>query len=172
VHDASGGSTIPVGFGISGAWDPPVCGLPSTDCLKPDPGDPRLRRRHNIRRNGGTEYRVRHIGINTAERGKLSYSEGAQLSWELLEGKAVRLDKDMSTHDRYGRLLRYVYVSDAMVHVELVRRRVASAASYAPDARFADWFVEVKRKARAAGWRCWAAGVKVIWLPVVAEVLG
>jgi len=40
----------------------------------------------------------------------------------LVSGKTVRLEKDVSEIDRYGRPLRYVWVGDMMANTELVRQ--------------------------------------------------
>ena len=59
---------------------------------------------------GGATYRVRYIGIDTPERGDCYFDEAKDKNAELVLGQYVRLVKDVSETDRYGRLLRYVYV--------------------------------------------------------------
>ncbi|MDP3793405.1 MAG: thermonuclease family protein, partial [Candidatus Uhrbacteria bacterium] len=65
---------------------------------------------------GGEQLRVRYIGIDTPETvdprrpvgcfGK----EASARNRELVEGKTVALEKDVSETDRFGRLLRYVWL--------------------------------------------------------------
>jgi micrococcal nuclease len=61
---------------------------------------------------GGTTYRVRYIGMDTPERGDYFFSEATEANRVLVEGQQVILVKDVSETDRYGRLLRYVYLED------------------------------------------------------------
>lgn len=55
---------------------------------------------------GGSLYKVRYIGIDTPEIGQPSGEEAATVNAELVSGKTVYLEKDVSETDRYGRLLR------------------------------------------------------------------
>src|SRR3990172_11152403 len=69
----------------------------------------------------GRSYTVRYIGIDTPEtvdpnRPVQPFGPEASLkNKELVSGKTVRLEKDVSETDRYGRLLRFVYVGDLFV---------------------------------------------------------
>ncbi len=103
--------------------------------------------------------RVRYIGIDTPEvYPKLESfgSEAWQANRELVEGKVVRLERDVSDTDRYGRLLRYVYVDGTFVNAELVRRGLARARAYPPDTRYQDHLQELETEARQAGRGMWA----------------
>ena len=63
--------------------------------------------------------RVRYIGIDTPEvYPELEYygAEAREKNAEMVEGKIVVLEKDVSDRDRYGRLLRYVYVDGTFVN--------------------------------------------------------
>ncbi len=52
---------------------------------------------------------------------------------ELIEGKSVKLLRDKSETDRYGRLLRYAYLEDKFINAELVKSGLAKAKYYKPD---------------------------------------
>ena len=97
--------------------------------------------------------KIRYVGINTPETnhpslGKECYGEQAKEANKLLvEGQMVRLEKDVSETDRYGRLLRYVYVGDIFVNDYLVREGFAFASSYPPDVRHQERFTEAQREA-------------------------
>jgi len=104
---------------------------------------------------------VRYIGIDTPELSKQKEcfaDESTEKNKELVLGKTVRLEKDISEADRYGRLLRYVYVvppsQDATVRREvfvneyLVREGYANAVTYPPDVKFADLFRQAENDAR------------------------
>ncbi len=45
----------------------------------------------------------------------------------------MRLERDVSGRDQYGRLLRYVHVGDVFVNAVLVRDGLALANRYEPD---------------------------------------
>ena len=103
--------------------------------------------------------RVRYIGIDTPEvypKPEAFGIEAWQANCELVEGKTVRLERDISDTDRYGRLLRYVYVDNIFVNAELVRRGLAYAKAYPPDTKHHDYLEELETEAREAGRGIWA----------------
>ena len=72
-----------------------------------------------------------------------------------MSGKTVRLEKDVSETDRYGRLLRYVWVGDLMVNAELVRQGYAQAATFPPDVKYQQKFSALQKEAQTAGRGLW-----------------
>jgi micrococcal nuclease len=100
--------------------------------------------------------RVRYIGIDTPERGEPYYLEATAKNEDLVEGRRVRLEKDVSEKDRYGRLLRYIYVDDLFVNAEMVRLGYARAYPYPPDTQCADLFSRLESEAKQAGRGLWA----------------
>jgi len=101
---------------------------------------------------------VRYIGIDTPEvsQGRECFAlEAANKNKELVLGKNVRLEKDISEKDRYGRLLRYVYVGDIFVNKILVSEGYATAVTYPPDVKYSNLFEEAERKARESGLGLW-----------------
>lgn len=100
------------------------------------------------------DIRVRYIGIDTPELGNDKtvhdcYAEAAkQKNQELVEGKMVRLEKDVSEKDRHGRLLRYVYQDSVFVNEDLVQQGYAKAATFPPDVRYSDYFLKLQTTAR------------------------
>ena len=103
-------------------------------------------------------YRVRYIGIDTPEihpEVEAFGLEAWQVNRELVEGKMVYLEKDVSEVDKYGRLLRYVYVDDVFVNAELVRQGLAQAKAYPPDTEHQDYFEELEQEARQSGKGIW-----------------
>jgi len=104
-------------------------------------------------------YRVRYIGIDTPEiHPELEPfgMEALEANQELVEGKIVRLERDVSQTDKYGRLLRYVYVDGILVNAELVRLGLAEAKAYPPDTRYQEDLEQLEGEAREAGWGMWA----------------
>lgn len=115
---------------------------------------------------GGEIHRVRYIGIDTPETvhpqkpvewmGK----EATEANRQLVGGRDVYLEKDVSETDQYGRLLRYVHVEGEsgeliMVNEELVCRGYARVSTYPPDVRHQERFLEAERQAREAGVGLW-----------------
>lgn len=102
---------------------------------------------------------VRYIGIDTPEvypeREALGM-EACLANRELVEGKRVRLEQDVSDTDRYGRLLRYVYVNDIFVNAELVKRGLARAKAYPPDTKYQEYLEKLEAEARLANRGMWA----------------
>jgi len=84
----------------------------------------------------GVQYQVRYIGIDAPE-----YGVGAdglaemsrQFNQDLVGEKKVALFRDVSDKDRFGRLLRYVFVEDLFVNQEMVRQGFAESKAYPPD---------------------------------------
>lgn len=111
---------------------------------------------------GGQERSLRYIGIDTPEVNdprpemRALAQAATTANTDLVAGKEVTLVKDISETDRFGRLLRYVYVDGVFVNAELVRRGYAQAATYPPDVQYADLFLSLQREARAAGRGLWA----------------
>lgn len=111
---------------------------------------------------GTTRHKVRYIGMNTPEtvdpRRPIQCfgQEASNKNKQLVSGKVVEMEKDVSETDRYGRLLRYVYVDGIMVNAELVRLGYANATSYPPDVKYHDIFRRLEREARDAGRGLWA----------------
>lgn len=99
--------------------------------------------------------KVRYIGINTPESvdprrpvecfGK----EAAEFNKHLVEGKKVVLERDVSDRDRYGRLLRFVFLEDGtLINEALVRDGYAFVATYPPDISKQDIFRAAEKFAR------------------------
>jgi endonuclease YncB( thermonuclease family) len=110
-------------------------------------------------RQGEVTYRVRYVGVNTPERGEPCYADARAANIALVEGKQVTLERDQSNTDRYGRLLRYVYVDSTFVNRELVRNGWAEAVLYRPDDRHYDEFLRLEREAANAGRGCHPTGI-------------
>lgn len=88
-----------------------------------------------VRMADGTVVRVRYIGVNTAEKGAEDYDAGKELNSELVSAGSglLTMYRDVSDTDKYGRLLRYVFVGDVFVNYELVKQGAAKALTIEPD---------------------------------------
>jgi micrococcal nuclease len=84
------------------------------------------------------EFRVRMIGIDTPEsvhpNKPVEYFgiEASKKLKELIENKNVELKKDGTQDDvdRYGRLLRYVYLDDVDINLEMIKQGYAFEYTY------------------------------------------
>ncbi len=106
---------------------------------------------------GGT--RIRYIGIDAPELHPEPTAYGMeawQANRELVAGRTVHLERDASETDKYGRLLRYVYVDDVFINAELVRQGLAEAKAYPPDTKHQDYLEELETEARRAKRGIWA----------------
>jgi micrococcal nuclease len=93
-------------------------------------------------------YHVRYIGIDSPEIDEFYYVEAKQMNVKLLDGKKVRLEKDITDKDKYGRLLRYVYAGDVFVNAEMVRQGCAWAMVYPPDTKYLVYLEAMEKEAR------------------------
>jgi endonuclease YncB( thermonuclease family) len=107
----------------------------------------------------GQEQRVRYVGVNTPERDEPCYSEARAANAALVQGQTVTLLRDTSETDRYGRLLRYLYVGDTFVNQQLVRDGWAEVVVYTPDDQQADAFRALEQAAAQAGRGCHPTGI-------------
>lgn len=102
---------------------------------------------------------VRLLGIDAPE----SYQPGGDVASDILEkfvlGRTVRLEPDSTDKDQYGRLLRYVYVGDTMVNIELVRKGYAAFRSYQPNLRHGDTLARLEEEAARTQRGLWAFNV-------------
>ncbi len=112
--------------------------------------------------------KVRYIGIDTPEihatknKSTCFGQEAKKKNEELVGGKMVKLTKDVSEVDRYGRLLRFVYLYDQTASTEaqfvndyLVREGYAHAVTFPPDVSKADEFRTAETEARQANKGLW-----------------
>lgn len=67
----------------------------------------------------------------------------------LVEGRRVSLEFDVEKHDKYKRLLAYVYLKDGVfVNAEIVKQGFASLMTYPPNVKYADSFLKLYQEAR------------------------
>lgn len=111
----------------------------------------------------GSDYNVRLIGIDTPETVRPGTPiecfgrEASAAAKALLEGKEVRLVKDVEEADRFDRLLRYVYLADEMANARLVVNGYAYAYTYPPNVRHSELFVQLQREARENDRGLWSS---------------
>ncbi len=102
---------------------------------------------------------VRYLGIDTPEVRRRQGGtwvkdpepfglEASRRNHELVAGRRVRLEYDIETHDRFGRLLAYVYIDGEMVNETLLREGLAKPLILRPQMRYARHFQELTDQAR------------------------
>lgn len=106
--------------------------------------------------------RLRYIGMDSPERYVRSAEPAECFSdealWEnrrLVEGKVVSLEADRSNTDRYGRLLRYVWLDDVMINEVLVATGFAVERDYPPDSKYAERLSEAQIEAEQNNLGLW-----------------
>jgi endonuclease YncB( thermonuclease family) len=90
---------------------------------------------------------VRLIGIDAPEAGESCSTEATNHLSSLISGETVYLEKDVSETDSDGRLLRYVYVNEVFVNLELVYDGYAYAVSYPPDIAYSTQLADAEEDA-------------------------
>ncbi|MGM0771163.1 MAG: thermonuclease family protein [Halobacteriota archaeon] len=103
--------------------------------------------------------KVRLIGVDTPERGEPYYEEARQYMVDNVLGRTVGLESDVSDTDRYGRLLKYVWLNDTMVNNELVLLGLAYSKTYEPDIYYQEIMDSSESRARKMGLGLWSASV-------------
>ena len=91
---------------------------------------------------------VRLIGINAPESGYPCSSEATNKLKEFVLGEQVSLEQDIDDSDQYGRLLRYVYVGNTFVNMELVRLGLAHKYEYSSNTKYSAQFEQAENEAK------------------------
>jgi micrococcal nuclease len=106
--------------------------------------------------------KLRYIGMNTPEtvdprRPVQCFGKKAsERNKELVEGQTVTLEKDISETDKYGRLLRYVYLDGVMINKQLVTEGYAVASAYPPDVKHQTELKQAETEARNNNLGLWS----------------
>jgi micrococcal nuclease len=113
----------------------------------------------------GKEEKVRLIGMNTPETVKPNSpvetygKEASEYTKKRLLGKTVYIESDVGDHDKYGRLLRYVWLNvpekvneqeirEKMFNAILLLDGYAQQMTVPPDVKYAGYFRKFEREAR------------------------
>ncbi|MDQ3238980.1 MAG: thermonuclease family protein [bacterium] len=97
---------------------------------------------------------VRYIGIDTPESVKPGSSiqcygkEASVKNTALVLNQEIEMEKDVSETDRFGRLLRYVFVGAIFVNQQLIEEGFAYASTYPPDVKYRELFSEAQVNAQ------------------------
>ena len=100
---------------------------------------------------------MRLVGINAPEVGECFYDQATTALRFIVGSRPVRLVRDRSDVDQYGRLLRYVELADEVdVGRELVRAGFARSQRFEPDTSRSGEYDALQAAAQAAGSGLWA----------------
>lgn len=105
----------------------------------------------------GVEARVRLIGINAPEQGECGAERARQALVDLVEGREVVLESDAEDADRFGRLLRYLWVEEALVNERMAGLGLVLARPFEPNLSRQPVIDAAGHAARDAGRGMWAA---------------
>jgi endonuclease YncB( thermonuclease family) len=115
---------------------------------------------------GGVEYPVRYIGIDSPEPDatdpltKQLAAAATAANAELVGGREVLLERDISETDQFDRLLMHVWLIDAgppiLVNAELVRRGFAEVTTYPPDEKYVALLTAAQQSASTSALGLWA----------------
>jgi micrococcal nuclease len=104
--------------------------------------------------------RVRFIGMDAPEMGQIPF--GTQARTELLRllpiGTTVRLQRDITERDVYGRRLAYVWQGTVLMNELMVQRGYALTAIYPPDTAMLPVIRAAELQARTTVSGLWATG--------------
>ena len=106
-----------------------------------------------------TGEKLRYIGIDTPE---ISFGKNPEcyaikakeFNQKLVDKKEVKIEKDISDKDKYGRLLRYVYFNNEstssaiFINEYLVRQGYAIVSTYPPDVKYIEDLLLAQKDAR------------------------
>ncbi len=161
-----------IGFGIShdDTHDKPTTPSPSKHApqeklelpINEPPATPEQSQRLRVTRiiDGDTfvvegNITVRMIGIDTpelrpknADTSECFSIEATDRTRGLLENTVVTLKRDVSNTDKYGRILRYVFIDDIFINALLVEEGYALARAYRPDTSRQKVLADAQRRAQ------------------------
>ncbi len=112
-----------------------------------------------------SDQRVRLIGVNCPESyGKVEFfgKEASHFSGERLTGNKVYMFQDVGDKDKYGRLLRYVFIENekTMYNETLLIEGYANTMTVPPNVMFSKKFVKLEREAREKNNGLWGEAYK------------
>lgn len=100
--------------------------------------------------------RVRLLGINSPEKGEPYYTEAKKRLEQLVLNKTIMMEGDEEDRDRYGRLLRYVYLGDEMVNIIMLEEGYATLYILQPNDAYRMIFRNAEEAARGSRLGIWS----------------
>lgn len=109
----------------------------------------------------GQNYRVRYLGINTPE---ITHSdlpndcyaiEAKELNQKLVLNKFITLLEDKQDKDKYGRLLRFVYLKTENISFKILESGAARSLIIPPNNKFSKTILEIENTAKISKLGLW-----------------
>ena len=82
--------------------------------------------------------------------------EASSFTKNTLTGKKIGLEKDVTDRDRYGRLLRYVWLDGKLFNQMLIEKGLARVAIFQPDVKYVEQFRAAQQKVQKQGIGIWS----------------
>lgn len=134
----------------------------------------------------GIEEKLRFIGVNTPETVHPSKpveffgEEASDFTKESLLGKTIYLEKDISDTDRYGRLLRYIWlevpskinedeIRNKMFNAKLLLEGYAQVSTFPPDVKYQEYFLTFMKEAKENKIGLWSQDDKFYEIDIKKE---
>lgn len=93
-------------------------------------------------------YSVRILGIDANERGYPCYDAAKNALEELILGKEIKLEKGVEDLDQYCRYLRYVFLDDRNISLELVKEGLAVSRFSPEDIKYREEIADAEKEAK------------------------
>lgn len=104
--------------------------------------------------------KVRLLGINAPEENEHYYQESKNRLNELIGNKSIKLEPGPEDKDRYGRLLRYVFVDDIFVNLQLIKEGYATVYILNPDEKYYLDFKQAEKEAKENKLGLWNVSIQ------------
>jgi len=125
-------------------------------------------------------YSVRILGIDADERGYPCYDAAKNSLEDLILNKEVRLEKGKEDFDQYCRYLRYVFLDEKNISLELVKEGLVVARSSPEDVKYREEIAQAEKEAKNNKIGCKWGETKVVkekktefqWERLTTEKLG
>lgn len=91
---------------------------------------------------------VRLIGMNTPEKNEKCFEEGKEALSRLISNSSIDLKSDKRNKDNYHRLLRYVYIGEDFVNLDMVKNGYAYAENVTPNIIYSKEFADAEKYAK------------------------
>lgn len=102
--------------------------------------------------------RIRLTGINAPDKGDLYYQEATDKLKTLVEGKTVILESDVEDKDSHCRPLRYVFVDDLFINLQLVKEGYATTYPLKPNIKYETPLANAEMEAKTSKIEIWEHG--------------
>ena len=94
------------------------------------------------------KFKIRLLGIDTDELKEPCYEVAKSRLKELILNKEVILEKDQKDVDIYRRFLRYIFLEDQNINLQLVKEGLASSLFYEPSLKYKEEIITAEKEAK------------------------